>query len=78
MRAIITRLLDTSWFCCAARCCPSPAMRSEATLGKNEQPIHDAARMGTRQDVEKILKANRRKAATHAPTSAPLRCITRR
>ena len=31
---------------------------SEATLGKNEQPIHDAARMGTRQDVEKILKAN--------------------
>ncbi|MCX7155628.1 MAG: ankyrin repeat domain-containing protein [Rhodocyclales bacterium] len=30
---------------------------ADATLGKNEQPIHDAARMGTRQDVEKLLKA---------------------
>ena len=33
------------------------AMAAEPTLGMNEQPIHDAARMGTRQDVEKILKA---------------------
>jgi uncharacterized protein len=30
---------------------------AEPTLGMNEQPIHDAARLGTRQDVEKILKA---------------------
>ena len=28
-----------------------------ATIGMNDQPIHDAARLGTRQDVEKILKA---------------------
>jgi uncharacterized protein len=30
----------------------------EATLGMNELPIHDAARIGTRADVEKLLKAN--------------------
>ena len=30
---------------------------AEPTLGMNEQPIHDAARMGKRQDVEAILKA---------------------
>jgi hypothetical protein len=30
---------------------------AEAQLGMNEQPIHDAARLGTRQEVEKILKA---------------------
>jgi uncharacterized protein len=29
----------------------------EETFGKNELPIHDAARMGTRADVERILKA---------------------
>ena len=34
------------------------ALPAEATLGKNEQPIHDAARMGTRQDVEKLLTAS--------------------
>ena len=28
------------------------------TIGQNELPIHDAARMGTRADVEKILKAD--------------------
>ncbi len=33
------------------------ALPADAPLGKNEQPIHDAARMGTRQDVEKLLKA---------------------
>ncbi|TRZ90725.1 MAG: hypothetical protein D4R84_15750, partial [Rhodocyclaceae bacterium] len=27
-----------------------------STLGMNEQPIHDAARMGTRKDVENILR----------------------
>lgn len=27
------------------------------TLGMNEQPIHDAARTGTRADVERILRA---------------------
>ena len=28
------------------------------TLGMNEQPIHDAVRLGKRADVERILKAN--------------------
>lgn len=36
----------------------APALPMENTLGKNEQPIHDAARMGTREDVERILKAD--------------------
>jgi ankyrin repeat protein len=34
------------------------ALPAENTLGKNEQPIHDAARIGKRADVEKILKEN--------------------
>jgi ankyrin repeat protein len=31
---------------------------SAETLGKNELPIHDAARMGTQADVAQILKQN--------------------
>lgn len=31
---------------------------AEPTLGMNEQPIHDAARLGKRQDVEAILKSS--------------------
>lgn len=42
--------------CCALH--SAMALPADATLGKNEQPIHDAARMGTRQDVEKLLKAS--------------------
>ena len=35
-----------------------PAIGEEQkTLGANDQPIHDAARMGSGKDVEKILKA---------------------
>jgi hypothetical protein len=36
--------------------CLAPA--AEPTLGMNEQAIHDAARMGKRQDVEIILKSS--------------------
>ena len=36
----------------------APVLPADNLLGKNELPIHDAARMGTRQDVEKILKAD--------------------
>ena len=32
------------------------AAHAGETLGKNELPIHDAARMGTQADVERILK----------------------
>jgi hypothetical protein len=35
----------------------APAGAAEAPLGMNEQPIHDAARLGTHGDVEMILKA---------------------
>ena len=38
---------------CAIQSGIAPAV--EQTLGLNEQPIHDAARMGTRKDVESIL-----------------------
>ena len=31
---------------------------AEPPLGMNEQPIHDAARMGKRQDVEAILRSS--------------------
>lgn len=40
--------------CCALPAIP--ALAAETPLGKNEQAIHDAARMGTRQDVERLLK----------------------
>ena len=33
------------------------AILAQAALGMNEQPIHDAARIGNRQQVESILKA---------------------
>lgn len=36
--------------------CTSLSVAAEPTLGMNEQPIHDAARMGKRKDVESILK----------------------
>lgn len=35
-------------------------LAAEQTLGMNEQPIHDAARMGTRKDVEIILQSSPR------------------
>lgn len=34
------------------------ARPAEPTLGMNELPIHDAARIGTRAEVEKLLKAD--------------------
>jgi len=37
---------------------PSGPILAQATLGMNEQPIHDAARLGKRQDVERILRAS--------------------
>jgi ankyrin repeat protein len=35
-----------------------PSVASESTIGMNELPIHDAARLGTRAEVERILKEN--------------------
>jgi ankyrin repeat protein len=34
------------------------AQEPGTTLGMNEAPIHDAARMGTRESVERLLKAD--------------------
>jgi ankyrin repeat protein len=36
---------------------PGLGVAADAALGMNEQPIHDAARTGNRQQVEAILKA---------------------
>lgn len=33
-------------------------VQAEPTLGKNDQPIHDAARLGTAAEVERILRAD--------------------
>lgn len=50
------------------------AQAEPPTLGKNELPIHDAARLGTRSDVERILKKNptMRDIPTHEMGSTPL------
>lgn len=40
----------------AAATLAGAAIARAETIGKNELPIHDAARMGTRADVERILK----------------------
>lgn len=47
---------------------------AQQPLGKNELPIHDAARLGTRADVEQILKLTpaMRDAPTEAIGSTPL------
>ncbi|MDA8258617.1 MAG: ankyrin repeat domain-containing protein [Betaproteobacteria bacterium] len=42
---------------CACALPPGISLAADAPLGMNEQPIHDAARMGNRQQVESILKA---------------------
>lgn len=55
------RLLSAFLLCCLTALMPAgPACAEETpaqTFGKDELPIHDAARMGTRADVERILKA---------------------
>lgn len=43
--------------CLATAAAPLQATEP-ATLGKNESPVHDAARLGKREDVERLLKAN--------------------
>jgi hypothetical protein len=40
------------------------------TLGMNEQPIHDAARIGSRKDVEAILKATPQARDARTPQGA--------
>ena len=55
---LITRTLPSIALAMLCLLAGAPALAADATLGMHEQPIHDAARMGTRQDVEKILKAS--------------------
>lgn len=40
----------------AGICAAGQSVAQQATFGKGELPIHDAARMGTRSDVERILR----------------------
>ncbi|MDP1526525.1 MAG: ankyrin repeat domain-containing protein [Rhodocyclaceae bacterium] len=42
--------------------------RADASLGQNELPIHDVARMGTQADMERMLKGN--PALRDTPTTA--------
>lgn len=57
MNSIVATLRGlTLMLACAIPC--GSAGAADATLGMNEQSIHDAARMGTRQDVERILRAS--------------------
>ncbi len=49
----ISRILSTF----AAATILACGAQAAETLGMNEQPIHDAARTGSRADVERILKA---------------------
>ena len=51
------RILSRFILLCACALASGMALAAEAKLGMNEQPIHDAARMGDRQQVEAILKA---------------------
>lgn len=50
------------------------AVAADAVVGQNELPIHDAARLGTRADVERILKTEpaMRDVATESLGSTPL------
>lgn len=51
------RILSRFILLCTCALASGMALAAEAKLGMNEQPIHDAARMGDRQQVEAILKA---------------------
>lgn len=51
------RILSRIFLLCACALASGMTPATEAELGMNEQPIHDAARMGDRQQVEAILKA---------------------
>lgn len=46
-----------AWLFAVLACFLSLAAAADATLGKNDQPIHDAARLGTAKDVERLLAA---------------------
>jgi ankyrin repeat protein len=54
--------LPTAW----AQAQPAP----EVIAGMNESPIHDAARMGQRQDVESLLKASPQNRDARTPLGA--------
>ena len=43
---------------------------AEVIAGMNESPMHDAARMGTRQDVEGLLKASAQNRDVRTPLGA--------
>ncbi len=49
---------------------PLPAQPAAATLAQHERPIHDAARMGTQADVERLLKADPAQRDVRTPLGA--------
>jgi len=49
---------------------PAVADAATSALARHEQPIHDAARMGTRADVERILRADAAQRDARTPLGA--------
>jgi len=58
MSAISTRARTVLLFAAALLMPIAFTWASETGIGQNELPIHDAARAGTRQNVEEIVKAD--------------------
>jgi ankyrin repeat protein len=58
--------LPAVWAQQAQQVLPAP----EVIAGMNEAPIHDAARMGTHQDVERLLKASAQNRDARTPLGA--------
>jgi ankyrin repeat protein len=70
--AAITRLLVPGLVAAlaSASALAQTANDTSPTLGMNEAPIHDAARMGTRADVERLLKATAAQRDVRTPLGA--------
>ena len=62
------------FFACLTTAIFWPVTHAQEVIGKNELPIHDAARLGTRAEIERILKATpaMRDIPTEAMGSTPL------
>lgn len=55
MKAMLMTLLKSTLVCLFATCLLTPA---SAQVGSHDQPIHDAARAGSGDDVRRLLKAD--------------------
>jgi ankyrin repeat protein len=65
-----TVLVALSMAACVPMAVAQAPAATEVIAGMNESPIHDAARMGTRQDVEGLLKASAQNRDARTPLGA--------